>query len=141
MTETEYNEGVSTILDSPKTAIRTQKGLLTLRDVLTAVFDAQQTDTRWVSKLFGKKKQRPEAVILYLPNKIGEYINLSEGGRYLGFFNQIVDSLDLLTKLDLLTVAPTWSITETDDEVLVIPYYGVTSLGKSFVKYHENKKA
>lgn len=143
MTEAELNEGIATIIDSEKLAIKTKQGNLTLRDVLTAVYETQQTDARcWLFRLLSKWYVCPEAIILHLPQKVGQYINLSEGGKYLGFYNTIVDSLDVLTEIGLLDISPVWDYTDDSlEEYDLIPRYSVTQYGKAFVNHRENKKS
>ncbi len=137
MTESDLNEGLAKIIDSEKTAINTKQGSLTLRNILTAVYNAQERDTHWFSKLFGKKLVIPGEIILYLPDRVSNYINNSQGGHYLGFYKQLIDSLNLLAELGFLLMR--------EDDILdvgldVIHQYGVTSFGKAFVNYNENKE-
>lgn len=141
-TETQLNEGISQILDSEKTCISTQRGILSLRDVLTAVFRAQETDTRWFSKILGKRQRDPRTIILHLPKGVGEYINLSEGGHYLGFYNQVLESLELLTVLGLISANRYLKLEGEEGKEEWIPdaTFGITSAGKAFVNYSENQE-
>jgi len=137
MTEAELNEGVTQILDSDKTAIPTQEGALKLRDVLTAVYKTQAPYNRWWHKLFGRPKASAESIILHLPDKVGQYINMSEGGRYLGFYNQVKEALELLARMELLDVVRVLELDEVEDEYKEQPLYGVSSYGRAFVDYGE----
>lgn len=141
MNEAQFLDGLTSIVDSEKTALKTKQGMLSLRDILTAVYEAQQVDTRWISKFIGKRKVTPELVILHLPDKVGSYINLSEGGKYLGFFNQIVAGLDLLAAVGLLSIEEVWKFDNETDSFNDVCVYGISSLGKAFVNYNEDKKS
>lgn len=134
--EEEINLAIATVLDAERLAIPTAKGALTLRQILTAVFQTQELDQRWLSKIFGKRKVNPQSIVLHLPENVGKYINLAEGGKYLGFYNQIVDSLELLVNMNLLNSMRVFEFSEEiDDFEHADTIYGVTRLGKVFVSY------
>jgi hypothetical protein len=137
MTETEINESIATILDAEKTGINTQKGYLKLRDILTAVYNAQAVYSGIWYKIFGKPLVSPEAIILHLPDKVGQYINMSKGGHYLGFHSRIVDALETLEKLELLRSNHLVNIDDADRIYVEELYYGVSSTGKAFVNHVE----
>ncbi len=139
MNEADLNEGVSQILDSEKTALHTQKGVLSLRDILTTVYETQESNTRWWHKLFGKPKVSVESIILHLPGRLGQYINLSEGGLYLGFKTQLEAELELMVHIGVLDSIRAFELNEVDDIIEEQSLYGVSSYGKAFVEYEETK--
>jgi hypothetical protein len=137
MTETEINENIATILDAKETGINTQKGYLKLRDILTAVYNTQAAHNGIWYRIFGKPSVSPEAIILHLPGSVGQYINMSEGGHYLGFHSQIKDALKTLEKLELLRSNHLVNINNAGRIYVEELRYGVSSNGKAFVNYVE----
>lgn len=137
MNEAEFNQGITQILDSDKTSIPTQQGSLRLRDILTAVYKAQEPFNGFWYKLFGKAKVSAESIILHLPDKISQYINMAEGGRYLGFYSQIKEALELMVHIGVLDASRVLELSEKEDGFNEQPLYGVSSLGRAFVDYGE----
>ena len=140
MTEIEINESIAKILDAEKTSLVTQQGSIKLRELLTAVYNAQAPFSGIWYKLFGKPKVSPENVILHLPKKVGQYINMSEGGRYLGFHIQITEALELLARLDLLDTNHLFDVDDFGNQSNEQSRYGVSAYGRAFVNYAETEK-
>jgi hypothetical protein len=136
-TEDQLNQDISSILDSPKTSIRTKAGSVSLRDILTAVHRAQQRDTRWLSKIFGKKSVDQDTVLQFLSEEIQNHVNLLEDGHYTGFYTQVSACLEMLSLLGLVKESLADSEWFSDD---LQTEYAVTSYGKAFVNYYETEK-
>jgi hypothetical protein len=130
MTEEEKrNLHIAQELDDEKFGIPLDDKVVTLRDILTALYYTQAADTRWISKWFGKLRVSTDEVTWELPFVLEKAVRGK--GEWDKYHLIVQNRLLELTRLGLADCKIKYSR-------LFERYmynYGVTTLGKAFVNY------